>query len=413
MSAPDPGKGRPQAPSSRLLYLGVAGAAVLVALAGAAFYVATLTTRHEKAGGAIAVAVTPKACEPNTITTSAGEQNFEIANKSERPVEWEILDGVMVVAERENIAPGFKQTLKVRLSPGTYEVTCGLLSNPRGTLVVTASQNASTEPARATMRNFLGPLSEYKFYLGRQSTAAVRSATELADAIKSGDLAKAQAAYAAARQPYKRIEPVVYRFSDLQNTIDPVATYFEHRENDPAFIGYHRIERGLFDAKNLDGLAPIADRLVADLTTLDERVKAMKMTPDVLIDSVGNFTTQLARDRLPAGENGSTQTDISDVEANVEGIGKVIGLLRPVVQPVNPELAQKIDAAFNAVKDQIAKQRKAIQTAPQASSDAKSAQRPGRRIYKSRRGARSIAAGNRDEFQWHMMIAISEVSMAR
>ncbi|MFA5956550.1 iron uptake system protein EfeO [Hyphomicrobium sp.] len=368
MSAPDAGKGKPSAPSSRLMYLGVAGAAGLVLVAGVAFYVATLKNHHEKAVAAIPVTVTSKACEPNTFSVPAGERTFEISNKSERPVEWEILEGVMVVAERENIAPGFKQTLKVRLAPGDYEVTCGLLSNPRGTLHVTPSEEARAQSAHTTMRNFLGPLSEYKFYLGRQSAAAIRTAKELDDAIKAGDLAKAQALYIAARQPYKRIEPVVYRFSDLQNTIDPVADYFEKRENDPAFLGYHRIERGLFATKSVDGLAPVADRLVADLTTLDERLKAMKMTPDVLIDSSGNFATQLSRDRLPVGENRFVETDLSDLEANLEGIGKIVGLLQPVVKPVNPELAQKIDTAFRSAENEVAKQKSDSGAATQTSN---------------------------------------------
>jgi iron uptake system EfeUOB component EfeO/EfeM len=357
MSASDPDKGKLSAPSSRLLHLGVAGAAALVLIGGAAFYIATLKTRHEKPGNTTAVAVSSKACEPNALSVAAGDRTFEIANTSERPVEWEILEGVMVLAERENIAPGFKQTLKVRLAPGTYEITCGLLSNPRGTLHVAPSQEANAGPGRTTMRTLLGPLSEYKFYLGRQSAAAVRAAKELADAIKAGDLTKAQALYVTARQPYKRIEPVVYRFSDLQNTIDPVSDYFEKRENDPAFIGYHRIERGLFATKSLDGLTPIAERLVVDLTTLDERLQAIKMSPDVLIDSAGTFTTRLSRDRLPAGDGAYAETDASDLEANLDGIGKIVGLLRPVVKSSNPDLAQKIDAALAATNDEVAKQK--------------------------------------------------------
>lgn len=367
MSAPETGQGKPKAPPSGIMYLGVAGATVLVLVAGTAFYVATKQTRHDNVA-AVPVAVTSKACEPNSLSVPAGERTFEISNKSERPVEWEVLDGVMVLAERENIAPGFKQTLKVRLAPGTYEVTCGLLSNPRGTLHVTPSQEANAEPPKATMRALLGPMGEYKFYLGRQSSAALRDAQELADAIKAGDLAKAQALYIIARQPYKRIEPVVHRFADLQNTIDPVADYFEKRENDPAFVGYHRIERGLFVTKSLDGLSLIADRLVADLTTLNERLKAMKMTPGILIDSAGNFTTQLSRDRLPTKNDSIAETDMTDLEANLDGIDKIVGLLRPVVKPVNPDLAHKIDATLTATKDEVAKQKSDAATASSTSA---------------------------------------------
>ena len=66
----------------------------------------------------------------------AGKTTFKIKNASTRRLEWEILKGVMVVEERENIVPGFVQSLTATLDPGTYEMTCGLLSNPKGTLTV-------------------------------------------------------------------------------------------------------------------------------------------------------------------------------------------------------------------------------------------------------------------------------------
>ena len=73
-----------------------------------------------------------KVCEPNALIVPAGRATFRIVNQSDRAVEWEILDGVMVVAERENIAPGISQTLTAKLVPGTYEITCGLLEqSPR------------------------------------------------------------------------------------------------------------------------------------------------------------------------------------------------------------------------------------------------------------------------------------------
>ena len=43
---------------------------------------------------------------------------------------------------------------------------------------------------------------------------------ELADAIKAGDLAAAQAAYIKARPFYERIEPVAESFPDLDPAID-------------------------------------------------------------------------------------------------------------------------------------------------------------------------------------------------
>ena len=82
------------------------------------------------------VGVTDEACEPMQLTVKRGKTQFMIKNNSARAVEWEILKGVYVVEERENIAPGFSQKLTAKLEPGQYEMTCGLLSNPHGVLIV-------------------------------------------------------------------------------------------------------------------------------------------------------------------------------------------------------------------------------------------------------------------------------------
>ncbi|WP_062789143.1 cupredoxin domain-containing protein [Aquitalea pelogenes] len=82
------------------------------------------------------VGINDEACEPMQLTVKRGKTQFLIKNNSARAVEWEILKGVYVVEERENIAPGFSQKLTAKLEPGKYEMTCGLLSNPHGVLIV-------------------------------------------------------------------------------------------------------------------------------------------------------------------------------------------------------------------------------------------------------------------------------------
>ena len=91
-----------------------------------AFYYASVAMRNRTtAADGLTVTIAGKACDPNELTVPAGRRTFRIVNQSDRAVEWEILDGVMVVAERENIAPGITQTLTAKLVPGKYEITCG------------------------------------------------------------------------------------------------------------------------------------------------------------------------------------------------------------------------------------------------------------------------------------------------
>ena len=124
---------------------GFAASLALLIAAAAVFTYATLTVQKSRRAAAesTTVAITGQGCEPAELTVSAGRNVFQIANRSDRAVEWEILDGVMVLEERENIAPGFTQQLATRLEPGDYAITCGLLSNPRGRLHVLPVANAA------------------------------------------------------------------------------------------------------------------------------------------------------------------------------------------------------------------------------------------------------------------------------
>lgn len=343
------------APSARMMYLAVAGAVGLMIAGGVAFYAATARNEaNGEKGEGFRVAVTSSSCQPNEITVPGGKRSFEIHNLSERPVEWEILDGVMVVAERENIAPGFRQTLTANLVPGDYEITCGLLSNPRGVLHVTESEEARLAATDIGTRSFLGPLSEYKVYLVLQSGKAQRAAEELRQAIEAEDIERARTAWREARLAYRRVEPLAYRFSDLENAIDPVADYLEKREADPAFTGFHRIEYGLWAEKSTQGLAPVAARLAADIKELKARLGKARLDPALLISLPRDMAEQLGRDKILRGEDAYAHADTAELAASFEGIAKLSNLLRAVAKPVDPALDDEIGRKLEAIETSLA-----------------------------------------------------------
>lgn len=343
----------PAAPS-RLMPLAVAGSALLAAAAAGLFYYATQTATGPERGDVHKVVVGDRTCDPADFTLPAGRATFEIHNASSRPIEWEILDGVMVVEERENIAPGFHSLLTARLKPGTYEITCGLLSNPRGTLVVTPSAESEAERARPPVTAFIGPLSEYKVYLATQSGALVKAAGALEAAVRAGDAEAAKAAWLAARLPYKRIEAVTGRIADLENAIDPVSDYLEQRERDPAFTGFHRIEYGLWEQGTVEGLLPVAEKLAADTAVLKDRLKALKLQPEDLAGTAERQARRLGEGQVRDGENRWAFSDPAELEANLDGMEKSVLLLRPLVADAAPEVAAAIDAGLAAVRAALA-----------------------------------------------------------
>lgn len=133
----------------------------------------------------IAIAITDRTCQPAMLTIPAGKVSFVVSNRGERVLEWEILDGVMVLEERENIAPGQSRRLTTQLHPGEYAITCGLLSAPRGRLIVQASA-AQPRPA-LTLMDMVGPAAEYRAFLSERSAALETALDALEEPEGRGD----------------------------------------------------------------------------------------------------------------------------------------------------------------------------------------------------------------------------------
>ena len=344
--------------SPRLMRLALAGSVVVMIAAGGLFYYASQVAsskRQASAQNEIVVNIHPHNCEPAALTVAAGRNSFRIVNRSERAVEWEILDGVLVVEERENIEPGLSQVINANLQPGDYQITCGLLSNPRGTLKVTpTAESDAAAKARPSMVAFVGPLSEYRVYLATQGSALIRAVDALQQAVVAGDLAQARSLYVPARAAYQRIAAAAQRLAELDNAINARADYYETREQDPAFGGFHRLEYGLFQQNTVDGLAPVAQKLAADVAELKKQLLAQPLPPEQLVNIVSRNLHALADIRTNGEEERYSHTDLNGFAANLEGARKVIDLLRPLLTKSAADLLPRIDAAADELAMQLA-----------------------------------------------------------
>ncbi len=341
----------------RALRWAVAGSVIVMIAAGGLFYYASqlAAAKRKVHSNEITVTIHPHSCEPNALTVPAGLNSFRIVNASERAVEWEILDGVLVIEERENIAPGLSQVINANLAPGDYVITCGLLSNPRGTLHVTpTAESQASAKARPSMVAFIGPLSEFRVYLSGQSNALIKAVDALSQAIASGDLQQAQAQYVPAREAYQRLAPAAQRLAELDNAINARADYFEKREQDPGFSGFHRLEYGLFEQRSTQGLAPIAEQLHANAVQLKQQLLAQSLPPEQLVNTVSRTLHNLADTRAASGEEERySHIDLNGFAANLATTRKVVDLLRPLLAKNNADILRKIDAASSALDAEL------------------------------------------------------------
>nr|CBX81002.1 UPF0409 protein ycdO precursor [Erwinia amylovora ATCC BAA-2158] len=297
----------------------------------------------------VKVSVNDRQCEPMTLKVAAGKTQFIIKNNSQKGLEWEILKGVMVVEERENIAPGFTQKMTANLEPGEYDMTCGLLSNPKGKLIVKAGDSHQANDGKPDLLQLVGPIANYKLYVTQEVAQLVAATKAFTDAVKTGDVNKAKALYAPTRQHYERIEPIAELFSDLDGAIDAREDDFEKKAEDPAFTGFHRLEKVLFADNTTKGMDKFADQLYKNVLDLQTRINELAFPPGKVVGGAAGLIEEIAASKISGEEDRYSRTDLWDFKANIDGAQKIVNLLRPLVEKADPQLLAKVDANFNKV----------------------------------------------------------------
>lgn len=329
----------------------IVAARLTVSLAALCAAGAVSAARAADAGAEpIAVMISDAGCEPASVAVVPGKSVFKIKNASKRAVEWEILKGTDVVEERENIIPGFTQTLTATLDAGDYQMTCGLLSNPKGVLKVAVTEGqAGVKSAAVSPMDLVGPLAEYKVYVTREVDALVTSTKAFTDAIKAGKVEEAQKLYAPAHEHYERIEPIAELFNDLDGSMDSREDDFEKKAEDPGFTGFHRLEKGLFADHSTAGLALFADKLTADTAELQKRLSGLTITPKSMVGGAAELIEEVASKKISGEEDRYSRTDLVDFQANVDGAQKIVALLDPLMQKHDPALVTRVKANFGKV----------------------------------------------------------------
>lgn len=216
-------------------------------------------------------------------------------------------------------------------------------------LILVAALLSAPLSAKVAPGDLVAPIADYKIWVGQETQALLAKTQGFVDAIKAGELDKARALYAPARMHYERIEPIAELFSDLDKSIDVRADDFEKKEADPAFTGFHRLEYGLFAKNSTAGLAPLADRLIADIKALEGRIKSLTVPPEKVVGGAAALIEEVAKTKISGEEDRYSRTDLWDFKANVEGARKIHELLRPLTTQENLKLVKRIDANFAKV----------------------------------------------------------------
>ena len=238
-------------PRVRATVAGVAVvAAPIVLLVGTLGGDKETSTAVASAGGAgrtVNVAITNAGCEPATLKLASGPTTFVVTNKgSSKATEYEVIQGSRTLAEVENVADGLTRRFSLTLQPGRYTLRCTGADHENASLTVSGARaNAALAP------DLQRGVDGYRAFLERETAALVAGVQSLRSALGRGDLAAARRAYAVARVPYERVEPVA------EILRRPRSAHRRARQRRPQvqWTGFHPIERRLWVQKTTDGTA--------------------------------------------------------------------------------------------------------------------------------------------------------------
>ncbi len=344
---------------------------------------------ENSSGDAIDVQAKEDACQVAADSVESGTSTFSITNEGERVTEFYVLadDGLRVIAERENIAPGSTADLTVQLEPGNYFTACkpGL----RGANVGQSEFTVTGEPIQyneSDEKRFNEARDNYVAFVQNEVAELLPKVEEFAEAYAAGDDEKAKALYPTTRVHYERIEPVAEALGVLDaridyREVDYIAEADELKEDDPSFtewLGFHRMEKDLWppaeDAKNADG-AParegwepstpehrreIADTLIADVEQLNTTVNADNFIEeqDITVDTVSNgamgLLEEVATTKVTGEENWWSHKDLYDFQANIQGSRIAFDMVKGIAAERGEEgkqLVDDIESRFNDIQE--------------------------------------------------------------
>jgi len=313
----------------------------------------------------LTVTSTNDGCEVSDDSAASGTVTFNVKNEGDKVTEFYLLgeDGLRIVSEVENIAPGASRDLTLQAQPGDYFTVCkpGMVGEGVGQTEFTVTGD-ELKVSADDQEAIDDAVASYTAYTKNQVSELVPGVKEFVDAYKAGDDDKARELFGPTRINYERIEPTAEQFGDLDPKIDYRKPGAEAEGLE--FTGFHRIEMDLWidqarenypddDIQPLSDAerAEIGDQLVADVQELYDKVHGddFELTiGDITNGAIGLLDEVAAPDgKLPGEEDEFSHTDLWDFYANVEGAQVAYEAVRDIAEAEDPDLAEQIDDAFD------------------------------------------------------------------
>ncbi len=307
------------------------------------------------AGGASSLkfTLTDQGCVPNEASVPAGPVSITVTNGgTTRATELELQNqSGIVLGERENVLLGISGTFSLNLQPGTYVLFCPSGNLTRGKLTVTGQARPVRSPSAVLLKT---ATLQYRTYVEGETSRLLDGTRRFVAAIEQGNLAEAKRLYGPVRRHYEAIEPVADSFVGLDAAIDARIDAPTVLGDVSKWTGFHHLEQLMWAKHTLRGTAPLADRLLTDVQTLNQKVPTLPLSAAQLINGSVALLNEIANVKITGEEDRYSHTDLSDFQGNLAGARKAFECVRPALEQEGAgALAAKIGRELTAVQAEL------------------------------------------------------------
>jgi iron uptake system component EfeO len=175
---------------------------------------------------------------------------------------------------------------------------------------------------------------------------ALGGARELRNRVAAHDIPGAQKAWIDSRIGWERSEVFTAGFvPELDDAIDAWPN---------AVAGFHGIEAKLF-AVNPSDFQDEMDALIGHLTTLDEQIRTIKLTPQGLLNGITRLAYEVGESKVDGGESRLSGTSLNDMRNNADGIDVAYRtLFASSLEAADAKLAEEVRGQIDQLKALLA-----------------------------------------------------------
>ena len=246
--------------------------------------------RPPPARATVELKLTDAGCSPATLKLDAGRTTFKVTNAGTgRVSELEVLKGARILGEKENLVAGLSGSFTLTLQPGEYTLSCpGGTTAATGVVTVGGRRVASRRPTRSCRPRSTGyqPLRPHAGAGARHARAAVRRRGQ------GGRRGRGQGAVRRRRAcPTRRSSRSPRASAPSTPTSTRASTTSRRARSGRASTAS---SRRCGRSNSTKGMGPIADKLLADVQTLEAKTRTLAYQPDELANGANGLLDEVA-----------------------------------------------------------------------------------------------------------------------